>query len=96
MGNEIHFTTPSTPLAAWLKSQGFTIIKVTTLDFPAIITFEDSQALHESIRLWQTGQAEGNVRDFFDAYREILGLVKPSRIWKITTQKNAHNADTNQ
>lgn len=76
------FTTTSTPLAAWLYSQGFKLLDVKIVDFPAVIIFQNSDALLKSARLWQTGQAEGNIPQFYDAYRMLLGKVKPSRLWK--------------
>jgi len=82
MTNNNIFTTTQTPLAAWLHSQGFKISEVRTLEFPATIVFENSASLKKYIRMWETGQAEGNCNAFHDSLRLILNKVKPSWIWR--------------
>ena len=74
------FLTTQTPLAAWLHSQGFKIIEVLTLEFPAAIVFEDSPSLQKYIRLWQTNG--DNCNAFYNSYRQILDKIKPSWIWR--------------
>ena len=76
------FTTTQTPLAAWLHSQGFKIVEVLTLEFPATIVFEDSPSLQKYIHLWQTSQADGNCNAFYDSLRLLLSKVKPSWLWR--------------
>jgi len=78
-----HYSTPNTALAAYLLTEGFTLLSITTSPNPkviggieAVFTFQDDPHLLDCVRLWQTGQAEGNLIVFFGNYKRFLGEVK--------------------
>lgn len=82
MISENTFNTTQTPLSAWLISQGFKILHINITVYPAIMSFEDSDALQKARRLWETGGAEGNCNIFFDNYSMLTKQVRPSWIWR--------------
>jgi len=78
--NDCYLTT-DTALAAWLYTQGFELVDIKTESFPSVFYFENSNSkLTESVRIFQRGEAEGNILTFFRAYRRLVGMIK-TRKW---------------
>jgi len=82
MTDENTFTTTQTPLAAWLHCQGFRLINVNTTDYPATMSFEDSESLQKAKRQWELKQAVGDCNAFYDSHRMLLGMIRPSWLWR--------------
>lgn len=75
--NDKFFTTRDTALAAWLYSQGFDLLGVEREDSASSFHFDNTtQALRESVRLFQAGKAEGNILIFYRAYKKMLRHAK--------------------
>jgi len=77
MGNDKVRPTTITPLAAYLMTLGF---DEPDADFgnPNSVIFlfkNDSVKLDEAIMRWNTGQAEGNINDWYDNYRKLLARI---------------------
>lgn len=74
------YRTKNTALAAYLRMEGFTLIDVDILDFPSVFVFSDSSLIPKHERLWQLGQATGNLNDFFESYRLCLKMTKVGKL----------------
>lgn len=72
------YPTRNTPLAAWLLSLGFPILDTDFSNPGAVVFFfpNDTKAIKEAIRAWNTDQAFGNVQAFFGKYRELIERIK--------------------
>ena len=63
--NESTYTTTDIALAAYLHSEGFTLVEVDESSFPTKFFFDNSSAkLAECINLWERTKAEGNLFQF--------------------------------
>ena len=76
------YRTPDTALAAWLLSQGFTLLELDDSK-PFSISFlfkDDSTELPKCIHDFQAAKAEGNIVAFFRAYRRLVARVKETQL----------------
>ena len=71
------YPTADTALAAYLQTEGFTLLKVTARQQPqskygydAVFQFQDDPHLQDCVRLWRTGQAQELI--FFTNYRKLV------------------------
>jgi len=72
------FKTADTALAAWLIIKGIRLEKIDTEGFPATFAFERSNGdLQELTDAFNFGIAEGNILQFFRAYKYLLSEIKP-------------------
>jgi len=78
-----HYRTPNTAIAAYLFSEGFALVDVIVephsykpKDYEAVFLFENDPKIPDCIRLWQTGQAIGNLGVFLDNYRKMVRRAK--------------------
>lgn len=72
------YSTPNVALAAYLFSQGFEYIGIDSSD-TANVRFQftnSSKAMSSAISDWQIGRAEGNIVQFYLAYKRLLREVK--------------------
>lgn len=77
------YSTADTALAAYLQSEGFTRLQTTTRPNPrakdgydAVFQFQDDPNMLHCVRLWHTGQAEGNLLIFFTNHRKLVREAK--------------------
>jgi len=77
-----NYLTQNTALAAYLRIEGFTLLDVepTSYSKPAVFIFEQDPKIAQCERLWQLGQAEGNLSDFFESYRLCIRMVKVGKL----------------
>lgn len=77
-----NFETRNTALAAYLRIEGFTLLDVepTSWQTPAVFYFQQNAKIAECERLWQLGQAIGNLSDFWESYRLCLRMVKVGKL----------------
>ena len=75
------YQTRNTALAAWLYSQGFELLDtdITESDSVVFLFKNDDKTLKEAVRLYQLGQAEGNINIFFGAYKKMLRRIKGAK-----------------
>lgn len=74
--NDTEYRTSETPLAAYLMSEGFILLDVEHNDRSVFIFKNDTPKLQETVRLYQSGQAKGNIAVFFNAYKRLLRRIK--------------------
>lgn len=72
------FSTNDSGLAAYLIYLGFPV-EVDTQKFPATYHFASSSELETHVLNWKSGSAPGNIRLFFDSYKNLLRRVKGER-----------------
>lgn len=77
------FPTKDTALAAYLKTEGFTLLETIASpklrnpsEFDAVFRFQDDPHIKDYAHLWRTGQAEGNLSIFLDNYRRLVKEAK--------------------
>lgn len=77
------YRTPHTALAAYLLTEGFSLLEVATEPHPykqhngdAVFVFEANPQLLSCSRKWQIGKAEGNLSIFYDNYRKLVKRAK--------------------
>lgn len=75
------YRTPNTALAAYLFSEGFTLLEVTAEPHPhngydAVFVFEDDPKIVECVHKWEILQAVGNLNIFYINYRKFVGKAK--------------------
>ena len=70
------FRTSSTPLAAYLISEGFIIESTIQENGKVFFLFEDdNETFAKCVRDYELGRAMGNIAVFFNAYRSLLKQV---------------------
>lgn len=71
------FSTKDTALAAYLRTEGFELVKIDTANFPSVFYFENNNPkLNDFVLKFQAGSAEANVVIFFRNYRLLLSEIK--------------------
>jgi len=71
------FRTTDTALAAWLIIKGIRLEKIDTEGFPASFAFDSANGdLQELTDAFNYGIAEGNILQFFRAYKYLLSEIK--------------------
>ena len=77
------YRTANTALAAYLQTEGFSLLEVTTQPDQyhnyrreAVFNFEDSKKLHDTIYLWDTAKATGNHNTWYHQYRATVKKAK--------------------
>lgn len=72
-----HFKTSNTALAAYLVSEGFGTPDIDYNGKRAFFIFpKDNSRIDQCIRAFDTVQAVGNIKVFFDAYQTLIRRVK--------------------
>ena len=82
MGNDGLYPTKNTALAAYLRTEGFTLLEVApaTKDSPAVFYFEQSKEIVKYEKLWQLAKATGNLFMFWESYRLCLRMVRVGKL----------------
>jgi hypothetical protein len=70
------YKTKSTPQSAWLVSEGYELLSVERIGNRSFFIFRDSPELQEAVTLWKSGEAHGNTRGYYEAYRKVVSLAK--------------------
>jgi len=75
------YSTADTALAAWLYSNGLELTRVDNSEFPTIFYFENSNPkLPGLVNVFQSGEAVGNITNFYRAYKLMLARIKSARL----------------
>ena len=76
------YRTRNTALAAYLRMTGFTILDVQPGDTksPAIFIFKPDPKIIDHEKLWQLGEAIGNLTAYWESYRLCLRMVKVGKL----------------
>ena len=74
--------TCNTPLAAYLKSEGFRLTDIDYTDQQHItfIFADDCGDLQDKRRAWLSCQAVGNIPVWYDIYKELVGKIKTQTV----------------
>jgi len=71
------YVTTDTALAAWLQIQGIHLIRINSDGFPSSFEFENEDNRASKLASsFHIGQAEGNIFQFFRAYRHLLSEIR--------------------
>jgi len=71
------YPTSNTAEAAWLVSQGFELLNSERNSEGSVVFYflDNTKALKEAVKAFQTGKAKGNIVTFFGKYKEMLRKV---------------------
>jgi hypothetical protein len=76
-----YYLTKNAALAAYLRTEGFTLLDVDIEQYPAVFVFEDgSGKAQEYEHRWQLGKAIGNLCDFYESYRLCIRMVRVGKL----------------
>ena len=75
-----NYSTKETALAAYLYMEGFQLVDVDIDKFPSTFIFSSSEQLLDCVRLFQVCKAEGNLGQYFEAYRKCLKMTKVGKL----------------
>jgi len=71
------YKTTDTALAAWLQIKGIPLIKIDNNGFPYSFEFDDSDSeVDRLVTSFRIGLAEGNIFNFFRAYKNLISQIK--------------------
>jgi hypothetical protein len=77
------YRTANTALATYLQTEGFSLLEVTTQVDPfhkyrkeAAFVFENSTKLHDTVYLWDTAKAVGNLNLYYHNYKATVAKAK--------------------
>ena len=71
------FKTTNTPLAAYLKSEGYVLQEIdTTEPKRAVMIFLEDAEIRDKVRAYHTCQAIGNIPVYQDIYHELVARIK--------------------
>ena len=73
------FSTIDTSLSAYLLMSGFELIDV-EVGRQSVFLWEDTKELRMKIKSFQTSKAIGNLKQYFEAYRKCLIMVKNGKM----------------
>ena len=76
MGNGVYPTT-TTPLAAYLITEGFDLLDANFSDPSSIVWLfkNDSTEIDSAVRAYHSGEATGNICTFFNNYGKLLKRI---------------------
>ena len=74
------FKTTNTPLAAYLKSEGFELLEIDFKDKNAFLIFnDDSQILKDAVKSYHTLKAIGNIPLYHEIYHDLVCKIKAQK-----------------
>jgi hypothetical protein len=81
--NDRTYPTKDTSEAAWLHSQGFSLVDIQRDYTPLKFVFEKSDALAECVRQWQVGKALGNCCLYEQSRRKLMNMIHSPKIGEV-------------